>query len=233
MNFVLSESIVSCYVDAASLLVMVLLLMMSDRLRQQRSESLRVLFRLSVTIAFTCAVCFVFNAMAGHTQPWSRVVALVSRTLWELCVLVTISLWLAYVDCKLYGAGRGPRVIRLIRRIPIGIFLVLLVLNLFTGIVFTLSEENRLQPKLLFYIMMATNFLLFLSSALAVWRFDRRGTKIRFLRVSPMIVSVFVALLPQFFTPYSTGIMGYVVGLTLLYFSMVTELRFVDEESGL
>ena len=233
MKLILGESIVSCYVDAASLLVMLVLLLMSDRVRQQRSASLRVFFRLSVTVAFTCVVCFVFNAMAGHTQPWCHVVALISRTFWELCVLFTVSQWLAYVESKLYGDQRRHKAIHYIRIVPIMIFLVLLAVNLFTGIVFTISQENRLQPRPLFYVMMATNFLLFMSSAVAVWHFDRRGTKIRFMRVSPMIVSVFTALLPQFFTPYSTGIMGYVIGMTLLYFSMVTELRFVDEESGL
>ena len=233
MNLILGESIVSCYVDAVSLLVMILLLLESERLRQQKNKSLRIFYRLSLTVAFTCAVCFTFNAKAGHTRPLSHLIALVSRTFWDLCVLLTVTLWLAYVDCKLYGDRRRGNAVRLIRSIPICIFLVLLVVNLFTGIVFTISDENRLQPRLLFYIMMAVNFLLFMSSAVAVQHFDRQGTKIRFLRVSPMIVSVFAALLPQFFTPYSTGIIGYVIGMTLLYFSMVTELRFVDVESGL
>ena len=98
---------------------------------------------------------------------------------------------------------------------------------------FTVSAENRFQPRPLYYIMYMMNLLLFLYSAHMVRKFDLQGTKIRFLRVSPMIVSVIAGLLPQIFTPYNTDVMGYAIGFALLYFSMITELRFADEESGL
>ena len=62
--------------------------------------------------------------------------------------------------------------------------------------------------------------------------FDHKHTKIRFLRIAPMVLSVFLSLLPQFFTPYNTGILGFVIGVTLLYFSMIGEINYVDTASG-
>ena len=62
--------------------------------------------------------------------------------------------------------------------------------------------------------------------------FDHKHTKTRFLRIAPMVLSVFLSLLPQFFTPYNTGILGFVIGVTLLYFSMIGEINYVDTASG-
>ncbi len=233
MKVFIGESIVNCYVDAASFLVTILLLLLSERLRQKKAGSFRICYLLSIAVAFTCIICFVFNITYGHTEAWCHTVALISRTLWEICVLVTVWLWLYYVDYTLYGNRKGWTFMRLYRTIPVCIFLLLLVVNLFTGLVFTLSEDNRLQPKTLHYVILASNFLLFLSSAVAVWFYDQRRAKIRFLHITPMIVSVFVAILPRIFSPYDTGILGYAIGMTLMYFSMVSEIRFADEESGL
>ena len=235
MNIILGDSIVSCYVDAASFLGVILLLILSERTQRQRqkNKSFRLYFQLCLAIAVTCVICFVFNAMDGHTEPWSHTVALISRTLWEFCVLVIIILWLAYVDHKLFRDFRKWTFIRMIRDLPLFVFPVLLIINSFTGIVLTIAEDNCLLTRVLFYIMMATNFLIFLSTAVAVRLFDRRSAKFRFLRVSPMIVSVFAAIIPQFFTPFNTGIIGFAIGAVMLYFPIADENRFLDEESGL
>ena len=231
MNPIVGHTVVSCYVDAASFLVMILLLLLSERIRKRKTDSLRIFYSLCLVVTFTCICCFTFNAMYGQPAKWCHTVALISRTLWDIFVLGTICLWLAFVDRKLYG--KQKTYIRVIRLVPVAVFLILLIVNPFTGIIYTISEHNSLQPKPLFYLMMTSSFLLFLSSALEVWYFDRKSEKIRFLNISPMIISVLVAILPQFFTLYNTGILGYAVGMTLLYFSMIIELRYLDEESGL
>ena len=233
MNIILGDSIVSCYVDAASFLGVILLLILSERTLRQKNKSLRLYFMLCLMIAVTSVICFVFNAMDGHTEPWSHTVALISRTLWEFCVLVIIVLWLAFVDHKLFRDFRKWTFVRMIRDLPLFVFPVLLIINSFTGIVFTIAEDNRLRPHFLFYIIMVTNFLIFLSTAVAVRLFDRRSSKFRFLRVSPMIISVFAAIIPQFFTPFNTGIIGFTIGAVMLYFPIADENRFLDEESGL
>ena len=51
--------------------------------------------------------------------------------------------------------------------------------------------------------------------------------------MADFIISVILASGTQFFTSYDIGILGYVAGIILLYFSIIGELRFVDEESGL
>ena len=83
MNSIVGNAIVSCYMDAAAILVMVLLLLLSDRLRKRNTPSLRIFSTLCWQVLFTSVVCFIFNAMYRQPALWTRNVALISRTLWD------------------------------------------------------------------------------------------------------------------------------------------------------
>ena len=227
------KAVVACYVDAAAILAMLVLLLQSGHLRRQNNLPMRVYNVLSWQVLFNAVACFVFNAMYRQTAPWCHTVAWISRTLWDYSVLATDFLWLTYVDVKLFGTKKRGTLTRIVRILPLIVFLILLVINLFTGILFTIAEDNSLQPKPLFNLMLLTMFLYFCTSTLIVWYFDRKKTKVRFLHIEPMIISVVAALIPQYTTSYGTGILGFVIGITLLYFSMVDEFSFLDEESQL
>ena len=233
MNAIAGGSVVSCYVDAASLLTILLLLYLSARLRRRKTKEMRIFRLLGWIVAANCIACFVFNAMYRQTAPWSGTVALLSRALWEYLVLAELFLWLIYVDNKLYGEVRKKSTLQLLRFGPLIVFFVLNTVNLFTGIVFTIAEDNRVEPTVIYYLMIATNLILFVSAALSVWLFDRKTMKTRFLHVSPMLVAVILTTATQFFTPYNIGVLGFAIGMTLLYFSIINEERFMDEDSGL
>ena len=233
MNPIVREAAVSCYVDAASFLVMILLLLLAERLRRRGNTSLRIFYKLSVCVMAICICPFVYNAMYRQPAAWCHTAAIIARTLRECIVLLIVTLWLVYVYHKLYGdKNRHAPVYRLVF-LPLALFLVLLIVNLFTGIVFTYSASNRFVPKPLMYIIFAVEFIYFAFSAVMVRYYDRKTMKARFLHVSPMIISIAIASSTQFFAPYDIGILGYVMGITMLYFSMMEEIRFVDEESGL
>lgn len=227
------KAIVACYVDAVAILAMVVLLLQSGHLHKRNTLSLRIYYILSWQVLFTAVACFIFNAMYRQTAPWCHTIALVSRTLWDYSVLAADFLWLTYVDVKLFGAKKRGTFTRIVRILPLIVFLILLIINLFTGIIFTIAEDNSLQPKPLHSLMTLTMFLYFCASALIVWYFDRKKTKVRFLHIEPMIISVVAALIPQYTTSYGTGILGFVIGITLLYFSMIDEFSFLDDESQL
>ena len=233
MNGIKGEAVVSCYVAAASLLIILLLMLLSERLRKRKSESLRLFFMISLCVAVNCVFHFIYNAMYMQPAPWCNTAALIAKTLRECVVLVIVLLWLVYVDRKLYGSKNYRSFKFRLAFLPFVAFLALLIVNLFTGIVFTYSAENRFEPKTLFYVIIGVEFGYFAFSAVMVRYYDRKSQKIRFLHVSPLIVSILLAAGTQFFTRYDIGILGYVTGVTLLYFSMVGEFRFVDEESGL
>lgn len=233
MKLFIGNSIVSCYVDIASLLVIVILLMLSYKVRRRDSSAIRMYRILCAQIGLTCIVCFMANVSEGHTSEIFHVISFVSRTLWELCTILTDVIWLAFVDQKLYGSLEKRSVRHVSRFAIVVIYIVMLIINIFTGFIFKINSDSSFQRTPVYNLMIFVDFALFCSAALAVWVFDRRSTKVRFLRVAPMIVSLLAFILPQFFTPYNTGIIGHVIGLTFLYISLVSELRFIDDESGL
>ncbi len=233
MKPIVGEAIVSCYVDAASFLAMLVLLILSHRHRKQKNSTLRIFHLLSLCVTANCVFPFIYNAMYMQSAPWCHTAAMIAKTLRECVVLLIVALWLVYVHRKLYGEKNRRITALSLAFLPFVGFFILLVVNLFTGIAFTYSEDNRFQPGLLLYIIFLVEFIYFCSSAAIVRNYDRKRSKIRFLRVSPMIVSVVLASGTQFFTSYDIGILGYVAGIILLYFSIIGELRFVDEETGL
>ena len=233
MNAIIGEAIVSCYVNAASLLVITVLMLFSYMIRSHRGITLRLFRAIGVCIAVNSVMSFIYNAMYMQTAPWCHTVAMAAKTLRECAVLCTVMLWLVYVYHKLFSRKRKHVIMFRLALLPLAVLLILLGVNLFTGIMFTFSGDNQLEPRLLLYILYAVAFVYFCSAAIIVRFYDRKTTKIRFLRISPMIISVIVASGTQFFTPYDIGILGYVAGLMLLHLSIAGEYRFVDEESGL
>ncbi|MCR5402302.1 MAG: PP2C family protein-serine/threonine phosphatase [Butyrivibrio sp.] len=233
MNLIKGPAVVSCLVDIAALLIVLILLMLSQRVRRRMGKTFNLFFALCIQIALTCIVCFVFNACEGHTSQLSHIVALISMTLWDICAIVTVVLWLAYVDQKLYGDLQVFSKRHIARLSIVLVYVILFVINLFTGFLFRIGTDNSIIRTRLYYVLFVLDFALFLSASVAVVVFDRRSSKIRFLRVSPMVLPIFIATIPQFFTFYNTGIMGYVIGLSFLYISLVSEQRFIDGRSGL
>ena len=230
---ILGEAVVSCYADAVAFLVAMLLLLLSEPVRGRESDSLRIFFLLDLLVAIESVVCFVTNAMYMHPAPWCHTVAVVGRTVWESIVLWLNALWLLYVYLKLYGSEKRNLSAFLLTVSPIVILQAALIVNLFTGFAFTYSAENRFRPTPYIFVIYLIEFLYFSFSALIVRRFDQKAGKIRFLSVTPMIVSVFGFSAVQLFLPYHIGVIGFAIGITLLYFSMMGEIHYVDAESGL
>ena len=77
---IVGEAVVSCYVLAASLLVMIVLLLFSVRTRREDSTSDRDFLVLCVCVVCNCVLSFAYNALYGHTAPWCRAAALIAKT---------------------------------------------------------------------------------------------------------------------------------------------------------
>ena len=228
-----TTAIVSCYADTAALLITVLLILLSKRFRGRRNLSLRLFYLLVLAMAATCVLSFICHATLRQTAPWCHFLAVGARTVWEVVAFVIILLWAAYVENKLYGGKRPPDGVIMFYLLPFGSVILLLFINLFSGIVFSYSLENQCETKALYNVIVAAEAVLFLVPVIRVRAYDQNATKIRFLHVLPMIIPVALGVSVQFFLPYQTDVLGFAIGALLLYFSMSDEVRFQDEESGL
>ena len=233
MRAIQGDAIVSCYIDVAAMLLMLILLALAGRFRTQKSRSLQVFFRLCLSVEVLAVTCLIFHVMRGQPAPWCHTAALISKTVWECLIPVICSLWIAYIYTRLISNQK--QILKLFRlfMIPLAICEILFILNLFTGIIFTIGPDNQAEPGPLFYLMVAVEFLYFLATALLVQYYDRKFSKVRFLHVTPMMLSVGCAVLTQYFLPYDLGVMGFAVAMALLYLSIINETLFIDFASGL
>ena len=226
-------AIVSCYADTAALLVMVLLILLSERFRGRKNTSLRIFYVLALTLTATCVLSFICHAMYRQPAAWCHTVAIAGRTLWEWLAFAVVLLWVAYVENKLYGDKRPPLLVMASYALPFAVYTVLLLVNLFKGIIFIYTVDNRCETTWLYNIFMAIEVVCFLVPAFRARLYDQSAEKIRFLRVLPMMLPVAFGVGLQFFLPYQADVLGFAMGALLLYFSMAEEILYLDEESGL
>jgi len=224
---------VNTYLSTASVLVMICLLILADVLHRRRTESLPVFFQFCRSVTFTCVLALVFHSMLGQSAPWTHVVALVSWTLEMAFMLLDALLWGRYVDQKLSRGPRAGKRRQLLRFAPLMVVFLLLMINLFTQSFVRITDTNESESSPYYLIFYGVPLLYFVNTSLAALHYDRKSMKVRFVRFSPIIWGFVLGGLPMLFLPFDTGILGFSIGVTLVYFSMVTEIRFVDDETGL
>lgn len=227
------SAIVSCYADTAALLIMVMMLLLSERLRSRKDRGLAIFFRMCIVLIITCIMSFICHAMVRQPAPWCHTVAIACRTVWEWLAFLIIVLWTEYVIYKLYGDTKRFVNIKLFYLVPFAVYTLALFSNLFTGVIFTCDADNDFTTTWFYDLFVAIEGIIFLIGAIWVRYYDRNAEKIRFIHVAPMIIPVAVGVGVQFLLPYQTDVLGFAIGMLLLYFSMADELRFIDEDSGL
>ncbi|MCR4764242.1 MAG: PP2C family protein-serine/threonine phosphatase [Lachnospiraceae bacterium] len=226
-------AIVTCYVDAAAILMMVLLLVLAFSKRRM-NLSLRFFYGFCLTLTGACVCSFVCHAMLNREASWCHLLAMIGRTLWEWLTFLVILLWAGYVRIKLYGRDRKKLRIWALSFLPFVVFSVLLVVNLFSGIIFTYSAENRFEEGTLYPVFIAVEAVYFLVSLVHVSIYDRTSEKVRFLLVMPLLVPVVLGFAVQYSPfPYQADVLGFAVGAMLVYLSMAEELLYLDPESGM
>ena len=224
---------VSCYADAAALLVMVILTLLAERLHRKNNASLRAFFLLRLSLTAICVLSFVCHAMIKQPASWCHILAVACMTLWKWFTFLTVLLWAENTETKTYGSKKRRSLINVIYNLPFGVFTLLLIVNLFTGILFTCTDENRFEFSPLYYACIAVETGCFLISVIRVRYYSRKGAKVSFIRVLPILVPVALGFSVQYYLPCETDALGLAIGAVMLFFAMADEVRFLDEESGL
>ena len=226
------ESFVSVYLDAMAALLIFGILLLPDRTRI-KSETEGKLFYALCTNTLVMAICSgVCYALHFQTFQWAYHIELFSKTVLELALLHLVYQWLIYVDFKLY-ASRD----QLVRRykaffIPIAVFAALLVINMFTSILFTIMPDMKYTSTILYDVMMGIEYLYMAVSVALIYQYDKRHKGRRVFDIVPAVVPMILGSLVNIFTEYSGTALGIAVGLVLLYFSMMNGWRFEDTGSG-
>ena len=227
------KALVSCYVNVVALVIMAMLQLVFAQLHWQKDKANRIFLLISICMIVASIMGFLTNAMFMQTAPWTHVFVQAARVVRELAFLAIVLFWVLFVYHKLYGDAVSHPVLILLALLPWPPLALLNVLNPWHGFLYTFSATNRFEPTLLLNLEYAFSLIFFGGSAILVWRYDRKEKKARFFRIMPMAVPVLLSTCAQLFTEYDIGIMSFAIGAGMLMFSMVSENRYMDMESGL
>ncbi|MCR5607113.1 MAG: hypothetical protein K6F69_09920, partial [Treponema sp.] len=156
----------------------------------------------------------------------------IAKTVMELAALNLIYAWLVFVDASLYESK--DHVFRNFK-FPfyiMAVFGILLVLNLFTGIMFTINDKLWYDATLLYHIMELVEAVYVLWSFYLIHRYRKYYGKLHFFRVWPMMMPIVVGITISLLTNFSAIHLGLTIGAIGLYFSMMETFRYEEPRTG-
>ena len=225
-------AMVSVYSDAMAFLLVFGLMLLPDRRYRRKETEAKLFMAICINIllvAFFGGICY---ALRGQSWEWMPLAELISKTVVELALINIVYQWVVYVDYKLYKSRDQLR-----RRyrglyLPVLILMIALIVNLFTGILFTIRPDGGYDSTLMYDVLMAVEYIYILISVLLIIQYDRAHPGRRSFSIIPALVPMVLGSVVSVFTSYSATALGIAVGMVLLYFSMINGWRFEDSESG-
>ncbi|MCR5502810.1 MAG: hypothetical protein K6F53_07360 [Lachnospiraceae bacterium] len=224
---------VTVCLDIMAFLMVFGLILLSSRIRKKSGSSPRLFLAVSISIMTAAFGNGLLCAMKDQTFPAAGPIAFFGATLQYASYLMLSYQWLLYADYRLYSSR--DHLIRHYRKllIPVGAFLLLLLINPFTGIMFRLGGAHELIPGVLFYGMTILSLVYFVFFLILMTRAKKSGIRMHFFRAASLLIPVLAALFVSVATAHDVSALGFAVGLIFLYFSMIDEWRFNDPETGL
>ncbi|MCR5402404.1 MAG: hypothetical protein K6E91_01105 [Butyrivibrio sp.] len=181
-------------------------------------------------------ISIVFGAlcsMVRHIMPYTfygrgMTVTLISITVAELSTISFLYGLLLYSDFRLFGSR--DHLLRHYRKYLIPVYLLVFVylINLFTGILFAVEEDNFWTPtELYFFVKLFQYAYLILPAVNLVGYYFGNDVK-AFLHPFSIYFPIIGGALFTGLTPCFATFLGYAVGLTFSVFAGIDEWRFVD-----
>ena len=233
MNLIDPTVFASCYLDTAAWLILVMMLILERSSRKLKNPALHVFRVLCMTLTVYCIMSMTCHFLVKKPTVWCHYLALASRTLKEWLAFLSVLLWVRYMEKKMYGDRKPGSMVRAVYRFPFLVFTLLLTVNLFHGVVFTCTVENRYKFTDLYYFFTFVEMLYFVGSVFWLHFYNRRAEKICFLRVLPMTLPVVAGTAVEYFFSCEADVLGFATGALLAYLSMAEEIHYLDHESGL
>jgi hypothetical protein len=150
----------------------------------------------------------------------------------EFSTLVVLFLWLLYVDYRVYGIWERVLGVRRVFAPPVVIFAILMVINLFTGMMFHVDEMHIFTGGPLFYVLTAFQYIYGFFPIVVVIRYIMAQGSLHFFHTSAMVIPVLVAAIFTLFSDYSARALGFAVAMVFMHISYISRWRFEDTRSG-
>ncbi len=225
-----SRAAVTVYLDMMAFMISVGLLSIG-RTRKSDDWELK-LFRLMCLTNIGITICSIVSfSMYGYTEEWRRTSVLLSRTLTYFLMQVILFEWLLYVDYRLHGSRD-----HLTRNykpffIPMLLSGLCLLVNCFTGFVFTVNPDMHISVTPVFRLIQVVGYFYFLYSIFVIVSYRAKGNRTDYFHMHTMVIPVIAGEILNTLTKYHISPISLSIGLVFLYCSMIEKWRF-DDETG-
>lgn len=160
----------------ASLILLFLVLdsRANKRMLPEKSKWFRIILYTTLWLIFSEAVTMFVDGRPGAAMYW---VVYLSNSVLFLFNVLPLSLWLIYLDECILITERERKIKRIVYAGLNLVVVALVVINFFTGVLFTVTSENRYVRGDAIYLIMAINYLLYFGylPTLAKYRKFIRG----------------------------------------------------------
>ena len=214
-----------------ALLMLVTLIGNRWRLHEKNTENNIVMLMVVLTL-FTCVVDFVSAAVDGQPGELCRVAAYASALWLFVGALLICSGWIVFISSHLRIS-----LSRWHRRLLIGLMglnLLLLIVNFFVPVVFTVNESNVYIRHDGYIPIFVTQFFFLCDGLLLYLRARRQGGLLKFFPVWVFVIPAMAGALAQsFLYGVSTLWPGIAITVSTIVASLQNELIFRDKLTGL
>lgn len=222
--------------DSMAILLMVVLLVSRYFVRRHKETEDKFFYSL-VSIALIAAalelVCFLVDGRPGL---FFKIVNVAANHLLYACTATISVVWLWYVDSSLNHDTKRMRTIFLPFVILWGIFILMLIPNIWLGFFFSFGGNNAneyiRQPA--GYAFYGFLLLSFVASFVIFIRFKIAHGESKFFPIGMFLIPVIIACIVQaLWYGIAVAWLGTAIGITAIYLNIQSRLAFVDGLTGL
>lgn len=168
----------------------------------------------------------------GGVIPCDHFGAMVYETVLEILINLFAVHWLIYVDYRMYHSMGHLRRIIFKMVLPVGIVVILNIINLFTGIFFYFDDDMIYCETGLYIICDLIRVAYFIVSCIILAIHKKHDERMKFFNIMPFIVPAILYMSLYYISPFNTVTLGLTIGLALIYTSMVNEQCYMDGVTG-
>lgn len=227
------ESVVTIYLNSMAFFMVLGLCIISTRVKSRKYLGDRIFLDMCIGVMVYAVFSTIEYLFIGPYFEKYYYIAFLSRTIAIGTMLVLSYQLLLYVDFMMYGSRDYLYRKYWKAAIPIVVCIALLVINIFTGIVFYESDEGWVYHDTpLYYLILLVMVVNFVASIVMAVKYNRDGGHMHFFHMTPMIIPYTVGMLLTIFSTFCAGPIGCAMGMTFIYFSLIERWRYDDAETG-
>ena len=216
--------------DATAILLMAILLIsrfINRRRRRTEDKFFTVLACIGIGATLFELIAFLIDGQPGVP---AKILNVFSNALIYCCTASISVIWVWYVDSYLNHNPRRIKTVFLPFVIVWGILIVMVVVNIFTGFLFTIDADNVYGRKPLGYIYYAFLFISFIVSIIIFIKNRIQHGRNQFFPIWMFLFPVIAACIIQaLWYGIAAAWLGCAIGLTSIYLDIQSRYSLMDD----